>query len=84
MEKGQIVQIKIEDMTNEGQGLGRSNGFAIFVKGAVVGDLAEVELTKVKKNYAFGKLLRLVEPSPDRITPMCEYSSQCGGCPGAR
>ncbi len=81
MEKGQIVQIKIEDMTNEGQGLGRSNGLAIFVKGAVVGDLAEVELTKVKKNYAFGKLIRLVEPSPDRIEPMCEYSDQCGGCP---
>ena len=40
-------------MTNEGQGLGRSNGLAIFVKGAVIGDLAEVELTKVKKNYAF-------------------------------
>jgi len=68
-------------MTSEGQGLGRSNGMAVFVKGAVVGDLAEAELTKVKKNYAFGKMVRLIEPSPDRIESMCQYSGQCGGCP---
>ena len=68
-------------MTSEGQGLGRSNGLAVFVKGAVVGDVVEAELTKVKKNYAFGKLAELAEPSPDRIEAACEYSRLCGGCP---
>ena len=70
-------------MTNEGQGLGRSNGLAVFVKGAVVGDTVEVELTKVKKNYAFGRVISMIEESPARIEPMCEYSEQglCGGCP---
>ncbi len=68
-------------MTSEGQGLGRSDGLAVFVKDAVVGDVVEAELTKVKKNYAFGKMTELVEPSPDRIEPVCQYSSLCGGCP---
>jgi 23S rRNA (uracil1939-C5)-methyltransferase len=81
MERGQIVQIKIEDMTTEGQGVGRSNGLAVFVKGAVVGDVIRAELTKVKKNYAFGRLLELVEPSPERIEPLCPHMGDCGGCP---
>ena len=81
MEKGQIVHLTIEDMTGEGQGVGRSDGMAVFVKGAVVGDIVEAELTKVKKNYAFGRLCKILEPSPERIDPLCPYRGQCGGCP---
>ncbi|MEF9922435.1 MAG: 23S rRNA (uracil(1939)-C(5))-methyltransferase RlmD [Anaerovoracaceae bacterium] len=83
MEKGQRTQVKIQDMTTEGQGLGRnSEGFTIFVKGAVVGDVVDVELTKVKKNYAFGQIVAdgFVEKSPNRIEPNCQYAGQCGGC----
>ena len=54
-------------MTEAGQGVGRSNGLAVFVKGAVIGDVVTAELTKVKKNYAFGRLLTVDEPSADRI-----------------
>ncbi|MGF6376526.1 23S rRNA (uracil1939-C5)-methyltransferase [Clostridiales Family XIII bacterium PM5-7] len=82
MEKGQRVQIKIEDQTSEGQGVGRSNGLAVFVAGAVVGDLVTAELTKVKKNYAFGRLVELIEPSKDRIEPMCEYMGSLGQASG--
>ena len=67
-------------MTQEGAGLGKDNGLAIFVRGAVLGDLVECEITKVKKNYAFGKLTEIIEPSPDRIEPECEYTGLCGGC----
>lgn len=67
-------------MTEAGQGVGRSNGLAIFVKGAVIGDVVTAELTKVKKNYAFGRLLTVEEPSDDRIEALCPYSGQCGGC----
>lgn len=80
MEKGQIVEMKIEDMTKEGQGVGRSGGLAVFVRDAVVGDTVEAELTKIKKNYAFGRLRRILEPSKDRIEPLCPYMGQCGGC----
>ena len=67
-------------MTEAGQGVGRSNGLAVFVKGAVVGDVVTAELAKVKKSYAFGRLLSVDEPSDDRIEAFCPYSGQCGGC----
>ena len=67
-------------MTEAGQGVGRSNGLAVFVKSAVIGDVVTAELTKVKKNYAFGRLLAVEEPSTDRIEAFCPYFGQCGGC----
>lgn len=80
MEKGQIVQLTIEDMSNEGQGIGKADGFAVFVKNTVVGDVVKAELTKVKKNYGFGKVIELVEASPARQEAFCPYYKQCGGC----
>lgn len=55
MEKGQIVEVKIEDMSNEGQGIGRAGGMVVFVPGAVVGDVVRASITKVKKSYAFSR-----------------------------
>ena len=146
MEKGQIVTITIEDMSAEGQGIGKlyelaapdkaesgraaadvgqkaetgangaetakaagalrgernaetgavdratgmaqnraeavqtGRGFAIFVKDAIVGDRVRVELTKVKKHYAFGRVTEILEASPERIKPFCPYQGACGGC----
>ena len=56
-EKGQICTVEIMDMSDQGQGIGRADGMAVFVPDTVVGDLARVQLTKVKKSYAFAKLL---------------------------
>ena len=80
MEKGQIVELTIEDMSSEGQGIGKAEeGFVVFVPDAVVGDKVKVELTKVKKNYAFSKLLEIIERSAFRNE---EFDCQiCGGCP---
>ncbi|MCQ4637230.1 23S rRNA (uracil(1939)-C(5))-methyltransferase RlmD [Anaerovorax odorimutans] len=78
-EKGQRCQIRIDDMGSEGQGIGRADGLAVFVPGAVAGDLVTVELTKVKKRYAFSKLVSVDEPSPHRIEPLCGAAG-CGGC----
>lgn len=78
-EKGQMCQIRIEDMGSEGQGIGRADGLAVFVPGAVVGDLVTVQLTKVKKRYAFSKLISVDEASPHRIEPLCDAAG-CGGC----
>lgn len=80
MEKGQRLELIIEDMTKEGQGVGKSNGFAVFVKDTVVGDHVIAELTKVKKNYAFGHIVEMIESSEDRMQPQCQYAGNCGGC----
>ncbi|MBR4862666.1 MAG: 23S rRNA (uracil(1939)-C(5))-methyltransferase RlmD [Firmicutes bacterium] len=80
MEKGQILELKIEDMSSEGAGIGKADGFAVFVKNTVVGDVVKAELTKVKKNYGFGRVTEIVESSPWRVEPVCEHCSSCGGC----
>ena len=91
MEKGQIVTLNIEDMSTEGQGIGKlyekdadgiagTRGFAVFVKDTVVGDRVKVELTKVKKQYAFGRVIEVLEASPERIEAFCPYQERCGGC----
>lgn len=80
IEKGQQYELTIEDMSTEGQGIGRIEGLAVFVEGAVVGDVIKAELTKLKKNYAFARLTEILEPSQDRIEPVCGYAGDCGGC----
>ena len=80
MNKGDIVRLRIEDISHEGQGIGKADGFAVFVKNTVVGDVVEAELTKVKKNYAFGRVVEIVEESELRQEPICQYAGQCGGC----
>lgn len=80
IEKGQNYELTIEDMNLEGQGIGRIEGMAVFVDGTVVGDVVKAELTKLKKNYAFGRLTKILEPSTSRVEPSCGYSKNCGGC----
>ena len=80
MEKGQILELKIEDMSSEGAGIGKADGFAVFVKNTVIGDVVKAELTKVKKNYGFGRVTEVVEHSPWRVEPVCEHCDSCGGC----
>lgn len=80
MEKGQKVKLIIEDMSKEGQGIGKADGFAVFVRDAVVGDVVEAEMTKVKKNYGFAEITNMLEPSPARQEAFCPHNKQCGGC----
>ena len=72
--------VKIEDYGNDGEGIGRADGYTLFVKDAVVGDTVEAQITLPKKNYAFARAVKVVEPSPDRIDPPCPVCRQCGGC----
>lgn len=80
-EKGQIVEIEITDMSEQGQGIGRADGLTVFAPGTVVGDKAKVCLTKVKKRYAFGRVENIIEPSKWRVESVCRYAGECGGCP---
>lgn len=80
MVKNQIVTITIEDIGNDGEGIGKYEGYTLFVKGAVVGDVAKVKVLKAKKTYGYAKVEELLTPSPDRVTPRCPVAGRCGGC----
>ncbi|MBR6743317.1 MAG: 23S rRNA (uracil(1939)-C(5))-methyltransferase RlmD [Clostridia bacterium] len=80
MEKNEIIVLTITAMSSEGSGIGRYDGMAVFVPMTAVGDTAEVLILKVKSNCAYGKLLRLITPSPDREENNCDVFSKCGGC----
>jgi len=80
MNKNEIVTITIEDIGNDGEGIGKYEGYTLFVKGAVPGDVARVKILKAKKTYGYAKVEELVTPSPDRVTPECPVAGRCGGC----
>ena len=79
-QKNDIVTLKIDDMGMEGEGIGKSDGFTFFVKDAVIGDQIEAKVMKVKKGYAYARLIKILVPSTDRIDPKCPFHRQCGGC----
>ena len=78
--KNQILEVEITDISDTGEGIGKVDGYTLFVKDSLIGDVVKAGLTKVKKNYAFARLCEIVTPSKDRVTPVCAYSRQCGGC----
>lgn len=80
MKKDDLVTIKIEDMSAEGSGIGKVDGYTLFVKDAVIGDVVEAKIMKMKKNYGFARLMQIREASPDRVDPRCPIARQCGGC----
>ena len=80
MKKDDIVQLKIEDLSSEGLGIGHYEGMAVFVKDTVIGDEITAKIMKMKKTYAFGRLMEILASSPDRVEPVCPVARQCGGC----
>ena len=78
--KNDLFQVKIEDMSDTGEGIGKVGGFTWFIKDAVIGDVVEAKVMKVKKSYGFARLMRVVEPSVHRVEPRCAVARQCGGC----
>ena len=78
--EGQTVELEITDMTDDGKGLGRLSGLAIFVAGAVPGDKVSARITRLKKRYAFAETITLLEASSARVQPPCPYYQDCGGC----
>ncbi|MBQ1520585.1 MAG: TRAM domain-containing protein, partial [Clostridia bacterium] len=67
-------------MTAECAGVGRHEGFAVFVPGALPGERVNAHIMKVASNYAVGKLTGVIEASKDRVDPACPAASKCGGC----
>ncbi len=77
---GQRVSVQIHDVAFGGDGVGKHGDFIVFVPFTAVGDVVEVKISEVKKNFARGKVLGVITPSPDRAKPECPYFGECGGC----
>ena len=78
--KNQVHTASIEGYTAQGAGVTHIDGMAVFVPGTARGDVCRIRLVKVLKNYAFGRLEELLEPSPYRVSPDCAAFPKCGGC----
>lgn len=78
--KNDIVTLEIVDCGTDGEGIGKADGFTVFVKDAVIGDTVTAKIMKAKKNYGYGRLMEILKPSPYRVKPVCPSARQCGGC----
>ena len=80
MKKNEKVTVKIDDIGVNGEGIGKVEGYTLFVKDAIIGDTVEAVITKPKKNYAYAKMINIIEPSKHRVPAKCPVARQCGGC----
>lgn len=80
MKKNDLLTLKITGMGNEGEGIGKVDGFPLFIKDALPGDVIQAKVLKVKKTYGYARLMEILTPSPERIEPLCPLHRSCGGC----
>lgn len=78
--KDDCVTLHIDDIGTSGEGIGKADCFTFFVKDTIPGDVIEAKVMKLKKNYGYAKLLKILTPSKDRVEPKCPVAKQCGGC----
>ncbi len=80
IKKNDYFDIDIIDIGINGEGIGKINNFTVFVDGALPNEKVNIKIIKVKKNYGYGKLINIINPSPFRQKPICEHFGKCGGC----
>ncbi len=80
LKKNDLINLTIEDMSADGEGIGKIDGFTFFVKDAIIGDSIVARVTKLKKTYGYGRLEEIVTPSEHRVEAPCAFHKQCGGC----
>lgn len=78
--KNDMVTVMIKDIGTDGEGIGKVDGFALFIKDAVIGDTVQAKIIKTKKHYAYARLEKVISSSPFRAEPKCQFYRQCGGC----
>lgn len=78
--KNDMVTVTIDDIGINGEGIGKVDGYTLFIKDAVIGDVVEAKIMKAKKNYGYARMMKIVEPSKYRVEPACPVARQCGGC----
>ena len=80
MNKNDIVTVEITDIGVSGEGIGHVDGYTLFIKDAVIGDVIEAKVMKAKKNYGYARLMKVITPSEYRVEPKCAFARRCGGC----
>ena len=80
MNKNDIVTVEITDIGVRGEGIGHVDGYTLFIKDAVIGDVVEAKVMKAKKNYGYARLMKVITPSEYRVEPKCAFARRCGGC----
>ena len=80
MNKNDIVTVEITDIGVSGEGIGHVDGYTLFIKDAVIGDVVEAKVMKAKKNYGYARLMKVLTPSEYRVEPKCAFARRCGGC----
>lgn len=80
VKKGDIIEVQISGLGSSGEGVGRYNGFTVFVKNALPEEIVQAEIVLVKKNYAVGVLKQLIKAASERTEPICPVYKECGGC----
>ncbi len=80
LKKNDIIELKIEDMGVDGEGIGKYGGMTFFVKDALIGDVINARITKLKKNYGYARVAQILRPSDWRVEPACRLHARCGGC----
>ena len=80
MKKNDEFIAVIEDLSGEGEGIARVDGYVWFIKDTVIGDRVRAGVMKMKKTYGFARLIEVLEPSADRVEPRCPVARACGGC----
>lgn len=80
MQKNETVKVTIEDIGVNGEGIGKVNGYTLFIKDAIIGDVVEAKVIKAKKNYGYARLMKVIVPSEYRVEPKCAFARKCGGC----
>ncbi|SET41213.1 23S rRNA (uracil(1939)-C(5))-methyltransferase RlmD [[Clostridium] polysaccharolyticum] len=78
--KNDEFELKIDSMGTDGEGVAHIEGYALFIKDAMPGDVVRIKIIKAKKNYGYGRLMEIIKPSKDRVEPVCKVARQCGGC----
>lgn len=77
---GDTIKLTIDDIAFGGEGVGRFEDFVVFVSFVAIGEEVETEIVEIKKNFARGKLQKVLKAAPDRVEPECRYFGLCGGC----
>ncbi|MFR1384113.1 MAG: 23S rRNA (uracil(1939)-C(5))-methyltransferase RlmD [Clostridioides difficile] len=80
VEKDKEYILNIEALGYEGEGIAKIDGYPVFISGALIGEKVKVNIIKVKKNFAYGKLIEILEESPERRESKCSSYNMCGGC----
>ena len=78
--KDAVFDVTITDIGNDGEGIGKIDGYTLFIKDAVIGDKVSAKIMKAKKNYAYAHLEKVLVPSEYRVEARCPIARQCGGC----